>query len=116
MGTFYSLLNGRRAGAVQAACFGLVLLAAQPAVAQEDLAFFKNYFVTGDYVVGGVSLRGTGVGGIATGSISISGVPARADILAAFLYWQTVSDHRPRRRDNWGDSFTARTSARSPSR
>ena len=31
--------------------------------AQEALQFFKNYFVTGGYAAGGVSLRGTGVGG-----------------------------------------------------
>ena len=32
----------------------------------DALTFFKNYFVTGDYVVGGVGLRGRGVNGIAT--------------------------------------------------
>jgi VCBS repeat-containing protein len=63
------------------------------AVAQPSppLQFFKNYFVTGDYVVGGVGLRGLGEGGLATGTIEISDVPAGADILAAFLYWQVVS-------------------------
>jgi VCBS repeat-containing protein len=55
------------------------------------LKFFKNYFVTGDYAVGGVGLRGQGVDGIATGNISIEGVPAGADIVAAYLYWQVVS-------------------------
>ena len=55
------------------------------------LTFFKNYFVTGDYVVGGVGLRGQGVNGLATGSITIAGVPADADIVAAFLYWQVVT-------------------------
>ncbi|MFI5112170.1 MAG: hypothetical protein ACHP9S_05075 [Terriglobales bacterium] len=62
------------------------------------LNFFNNYFVTGDYVVGGVGLRGSGVNGFATGTISIpdansvpaTGVPAGADIVAAYLYWQTV--------------------------
>jgi hypothetical protein len=69
----------------------LILLAARtPVQAQPgDLTFFKNYFVTGDYVVGGVSLRGTGERGMATGTISMGGVPANADILAAFLYWET---------------------------
>src|SRR6188508_2557375 len=55
------------------------------------LSFFKNYIVTGDYVIGGIGLRGQGVNGIATGSIQISGVPAGADIAAAYLYWQVVS-------------------------
>ena len=57
----------------------------------DALGFFKNYFLTGDYVVGGVGLRDLGVNGIATGSIPIAGVPADADVLAAFLYWQVVA-------------------------
>ena len=57
----------------------------------DALTFFKNFFVTGDYVVGGVGLRGRGVNGIATGSIELSGVPQKADVLAAFLYWQVVA-------------------------
>jgi hypothetical protein len=88
-----------------------VFVFAQPAVAQNGanqacqtpLCLSNNYFVTGDYVVGGVGLRGMGVNGLATGTISIpdtvqaqatgvpsKGVPAGADIVAAFLYWQTV--------------------------
>ena len=35
---------------------GLVWLLAQPAQAQGSLQFFKNYFITGDYAVGGASL------------------------------------------------------------
>jgi hypothetical protein len=58
--------------------------------AQEALQFFKNYFVTGGYAAGGVSLRGTGVGGVATDDIPIAGIPPGADILAAFLYWETI--------------------------
>ncbi len=57
----------------------------------DALTFFKNFFVTGDYVVGGVGLRGLGVNGIATGSIQLGGVPDKADVLAAFLYWQVVA-------------------------
>lgn len=78
--------------------FGL----AQPAPAQNttnQLQLSNNYFVTGDYVVGGVGLRGLGdMTGFATGTINIpdvnsvpaAGVPAGADIVAAFLYWETV--------------------------
>src|SRR5215472_5217938 len=82
---------------------GLVLAFgfAQPAWAQNTtnaLMLSNNYFVTGDYVVGGVGLRGLGANGLATGTIRIpdansvpaTGVPAGADIVAAFLYWQTV--------------------------
>ena len=32
-------------------------LVAYPAQAQDSLRFFKHYFVTGDYTVGGVGLR-----------------------------------------------------------
>jgi hypothetical protein len=75
------------------------------------LCLDNNYFLTGDYVVGGVGLRGLGgANGFATGTISIpdcvqaqamsaatvncaslpAPVPAGADIVAAFLYWETV--------------------------
>jgi uncharacterized membrane protein YgcG len=91
----------RRLFKMRAALFTLLLLAltfalAQPASAQ--LALSNNYFVTGDYVVGGVGLRGLGVNGVATGTINVpdknsvpaTGVPAGADIVAAYLYWETV--------------------------
>jgi hypothetical protein len=87
-----SLINAAKTRA--ALVLAAVLLLAPAAQAQNALSFFKNYFVTGDYVVGGVGMRATGVGGFATGTISMSGtsaVPvANADILAAFLYWETV--------------------------
>jgi hypothetical protein len=62
------------------------------------LQFGENYFVTGDYVVAGVGLRGLGNGGYATqqftmpdkNSVPSTGVPAGAQIVAAILYWQTV--------------------------
>ena len=61
----------------------------------DALSFFKNYFLTGDYVVGGVGLRGlgglSGTPGIARGVIQIAGVPAGGEVVAAFLYWQVVS-------------------------
>ena len=93
---------------------GLFLLSAfaLPASAQcpfpnafppSPLCLSNNYFVTGDYVVGGVGLRGLGVNGLATGTINIPdnvqaqatgvaspSVPAGAFVVAAFLYWETV--------------------------
>ena len=83
-----------------------VCVLAQPAAAlaqsQGALNFFKNYFVTGDYVVKGVGLRGTGTldpatnEKLATGTISMAGVPDGADVLAAILYWQAMeSDPQP---------------------
>ena len=77
-----------RTAALLALSFALV--PAAPSQAQDALAFFKNYFVTGGYAAGGVALRGTGADGLATGAISIAGVPPGADILAAFLYWESI--------------------------
>jgi hypothetical protein len=67
------------------------------------LTISNNYFVTGDYVVAGVGLRGLGVNGYATKQFSMpdstsvgfggllgTGVPLGADIVGAFLYWETV--------------------------
>jgi hypothetical protein len=66
----------------------------------DDLKYFKNYFVTGDYVVSGVGLRGKGgqngaPPGVAQGVINVSGVPPGAEIISAQLYWQVVSDTGP---------------------
>ena len=68
----------------------------------QSLNFFKNYFITGGYEVGGVGLLGQGLNGVAAGDIVIAeddpatpdvieGVPAGAEIVAAFLYAQVVS-------------------------
>jgi X-X-X-Leu-X-X-Gly heptad repeat protein len=80
---------------------GLLILGfAQSGLAQQTtpLNFENNYFVTGDYVVAGVGLRGLGVNGFASrqftmpdaNSVPATGVPQGADIVAAFLYWETV--------------------------
>ncbi len=73
----------------------------------DDLKFFKNFFVTGDYEVRGVGFGNVAaVDGFATGTINIpadnpattavrEGVPLGADILGAYLYWQVVSDTGP---------------------
>lgn len=73
-----------------------VQLFAQSGEAAEGIRFFKNYFVTGDYVVGHVDLLPQqAVAGRVSGVIPMSGVPANADILAAFLYWETITDGMP---------------------
>ena len=75
----------------------LALLVAQTgghaqAPADDALPLTRSYFVTGNYVVGGVDLLpASQSGGFITGTIPMSGVPANADILAAFLYWETIS-------------------------
>lgn len=60
----------------------------------DSMTFGQNYFLTGDVVVFGVGMKGTGVNGIATRSIAIpqNTIPANADPVAAFLYWETVTD------------------------
>ena len=63
---------------------------APAARAADSLTFFNNWFVTGDYAVAGVGLRGTGVNGVATNNIVMAGVPAGAEPIAAFLYWSTI--------------------------
>jgi hypothetical protein len=79
---------------------GLLLVASpsrlhsQPAPG-DALFFFKNYFLTGDYVVAGVGLRGLGGPsasrpGFATNRITIN-IPNDPEVVAAFLYWQVVS-------------------------
>src|SRR6185503_668068 len=76
-----------------------VLVAQQPGRAQvpaNALTFFNNYFLPGgEYVVAGVGLEGAGVGGIATGSINIAGVPGDAQVVAAVLYAQVISANGP---------------------
>jgi hypothetical protein len=83
----------------------LTLGIAQSGLAQagtNPLGLFKNYFVTGDYVVAGWVEGAPDGSGFAPGTISIpdtlqpsqNGVPATvpkgADIVAAYLYWGTV--------------------------
>ena len=90
-----------------ALALGFVALFVQAAQGQGPLNYFQNYFVTGDYVVGGVGLYGKTAN--PTGTINFSGVPCTsgpglfasvvpcstkgavpADIIAAFLYWETI--------------------------
>ena len=79
-------------------CLAFLVMFPHAAAAQEPLSFFKNYFVTGDYSVRGVSLWRRGINGRATAVIpplgGVDGVPPTADILAAFLYVQTAEKVR----------------------
>ncbi len=59
--------------------------------AETGLTFATGYTVTGDYVVGGVDLSpAAAADGVVTGTVQVSGVPANADVVAAFLYWETI--------------------------
>lgn len=94
--TTLQAVNFRRSAALL--FVGAALVLAQPqgqaqVAPRPPLKLFKNFFLTGgDYVVGGVGLRGQGdsVTKLATGTIPLSGVPDSADISAAFLYWATL--------------------------
>ena len=88
---------------------GFLILFAQVGEAVDTLSFFQNWFLPGDVVVAGVGLRSSGSNGIATGTITLTGVPCitpagtlvsadpnnlpcpagsvQADVVAAFLYW-----------------------------
>ena len=97
----------------------LALFSSVTQAQQVQLSYFKNYFVTGDYVVGGVNLAGatrTVSGSTITvaDTINFTGVPCTngpglfasvipcssrggqpADVIAAFLYWQTIESTVP---------------------
>ena len=62
----------------------------------DPLSYSFGYLVTGDYAVGSVDLHQSTNPvdvntGLATGTISINGVPEDADIVAAYLYWETIT-------------------------
>ena len=62
------------------------------AQAADALPFSKGFLLTGSYVVGGVDLNPQAVDhGFLTGTIPMSGVPAGAEVVAAYLYWETIS-------------------------
>jgi hypothetical protein len=69
--------------------FALPSITAAAVPSPNNLSLFKTYFVTGDYAVAGVGVRGRG-----TGAINMAGVPADADVLGAYLYWETLGDGR----------------------
>ena len=96
-------ISGCRRLICAAAAFWLLVFGfAQIGLAQTPLSLFKNYFVTGDYVVAGWVEGSPDGSGYASGTINVpdlnqpsqNGVPATvpngADIVATYLYWATV--------------------------
>src|SRR5580765_2305333 len=58
-----------------------------PTCVQDPLPYSKGFLVTGNYVVAGVDLpKANG-----SGTITVAGVPDNADIISAYLYWETTS-------------------------
>jgi len=91
------MLGGARALGVACLTLGALLVATSARAQANAPVFSKNFFVTGDFIVKGVGLKGTGVGGYAKANITIqpSDLPAgdagqNAEPIAAFLYWATV--------------------------
>ena len=91
--------------AVVILALGIPSLFAQLEESDGPLKFYKNHFVTGDYVVGGKGLRGLGVldptsqaitgstqSRYATGTINITNVPANADLVASMRAQLRVRD------------------------
>jgi hypothetical protein len=75
----------------------LLTLCAESATAQigsGGLPYSRGYLLTGNYVVGSVDLvekTHPVNGGFSTGAITIDGIPRDAEIVAAYLYWETIT-------------------------
>jgi hypothetical protein len=67
-----------------------------------SLDYSNGFLVTGNYVVGTIDLpQQSGGNGFLTGTINMTGasaVPAGAEILSAFLYWETITSEDPSQR------------------
>ena len=86
---------GRKVTAAALFVLALVFLRTQVGgqAPPDPLQYAGGFLLTGDYAVGSVDLTSStnpSSGGFSTGTINISGVPANADILAAYLYWETI--------------------------
>ncbi len=93
----------RRAAALGLAALGLLLAQprgeAQPTPAPLSLPYANGFLVTGNYGLGTVDLPNgsSGGSGFVTGTINITQneVPSGKHILAAFLYWETITSQDP---------------------
>ena len=57
-----------------------------------SLPYANGFLVTGNYVTGGVDLEpASGGNGFLSGTIPMNGVPPNAEVLSAFLYWETIA-------------------------
>ena len=90
---------------VAAVTLGFVLFLIQPGQAHVDdatvdpLPYSLSYTITGNYVVGTIDFEVTNTSsetgfqrtGVINGVINMTGVPVDAVIVAAWLYWETIS-------------------------
>ena len=75
----------------------------------DALPFFTTYTLTGNYTVAGVDLPAQNTNdGVLTGTIQVSGVPANADIVAAYLYWEMIWSGPPASLDGLVDKVRFR--------
>ena len=87
-------IRRRRAIAVLIVFILTAVVGEQRGLAQtpDALPFSKGFLVTGNYTVGSVDLNPkAAVGGRVSGTLSMNGVPADGEILAAYLYWEMIS-------------------------
>jgi hypothetical protein len=58
----------------------------------DALPFSKGFLLSGSYAVGSVDLDPkAAAGGVVSGTIPMSGVPADAEVVAAYLYWEMIT-------------------------
>jgi hypothetical protein len=76
----------------------LVLLFAQTggqAQVTDPLTYSRGFLITGNYAVSGIDLTEArnppDIQGMSTGVINMTEVPEDADIVAAYLYWETIT-------------------------
>ena len=90
-----------------------ILAAVTPAVVEAQapppFRYFNSFTITGDYVVAGVDLPPQSApDGTVTGTIQVSGVPRNADVVAAYLYWETIWSGSPATLDALNDKVRFR--------
>jgi len=96
-----------RTGALRIFVAALAMLSAfahrsdaqQATTISDPLPYSKGFLVTGDYAIAGVDFTSQAnpadANGLATGTLTVSGVPADADIVAAYLYWEEIFTASP---------------------
>ena len=98
------MLSRSRALGIFAAAIALVSFfgpradAQQATAISDPLPYSRGFLVTGDYTIAGVDFTSQAnpiVNGFSTGTLSVSDVPADADIVAAYLYWEEIFTASP---------------------